>query len=128
MRRVVITGAGSINALGAGVDVFAEGLRAARCGIGSLSLFDTSGYRTSCAAEIRALPDLAWMPQPVRRRASRSDVLALIAAREALLASRLDARAAEMGVVMGATTGGMHSSEEYYRQTLVGAHRRRRTA
>ncbi len=135
MRRVAITGAGTINALGVGVEAFADGLRASRCAIGTLSLFDTAGYRTSCAAEVRALSTPAWLPAAFARHVSRSDLFALIAAREALLAARLysedtdDPRpsgaARRTGVVIGATTGGMHGSEEYYRRSLTGARRQR---
>lgn len=127
MRRVVITGAGSINALGAGVPTFADGLRAARCGIGPLTGFDCSGYRTSCAAQVHELAPPAWLPRSLARRASRSDLFALIAAREALagaglwgeMAAATDARLDDVGVVLGATTGGMHSAEEYYRRAVM---------
>jgi 3-oxoacyl-[acyl-carrier-protein] synthase II len=138
MRRVVITGAGSVNALGAGVDAFEDGLRAARCGIGTLSLFDSAAYRSSCAAEVRGLLPPAWLPRPVARRASRSDLLALIAAREAVFASGLFNDGAQptadcpppddWGVVVGATTGGMHTSEEYVRRELLGLARLPRAA
>jgi 3-oxoacyl-[acyl-carrier-protein] synthase II len=121
MRRVVITGAGTINALGVGVEAFAEGLRATRCAIGTLSLFDTNGYRTSCAAEVRSLAIPSWLPKAVARHASRSDLFALIAAREALVAAGLQpADTEEMGVVIGGTTGGMYGSEEYYRCLVSG--------
>jgi 3-oxoacyl-[acyl-carrier-protein] synthase II len=118
-RRVVITGIGTINALGAGVVACAEGLRAARCGIGPLSLFDTAGYRSGCAAEVRALPFPDDVPRGALRRASRSDQLAVIAAHEALGAARLHGTAAHLGVVLGATTGGMFGSEEYFRRRML---------
>ncbi len=128
MRRVVITGAGSINALGVGVEAFERGLREGRCGIGSISLFDSRAYRSSCAAEVARLSAPPWLPAAVARRASRSDLLALIAAREALENAGLEgsggASRAGIGVVMAATTGGMHSSEEYFRRSLLGAARR----
>lgn len=119
MRRVVITGAGSVNALGMGVDAFADGLRGARCGIATLSLFDAAAYRSSCAAEVRALSAPAWLPRPLARRASRSDLLALTAAREAIDAAGLDGNG-PVGVAIGATTGGMFGSEEQYRRRLCG--------
>ena len=130
MRRVVITGAGSINALGVGLEAFAEGLRSARCGIGTLSLFDGSPYRSSCAAEVSALAVPAWLPTAQARRASRSDLLALHAAYDALASAGLrdtpgarggvSGAGTEIGVVMGATTGGMHASEEYFRRSVLG--------
>jgi len=134
MRRVVITGAGSINALGVGVPVFAAALRASRCGIGALTLFDRDGYRTSCAAQVRALPELAWLPRAVARRSSRSDRFALVAAHEALTGAGLwsdtaapVAQLADVGVVLGGTTGGMHGAEEYYRRMLLQLPQRRRS-
>ncbi len=117
MRRVAVVGAGSINALGVGVEAFADGLRNARCGIASLSLFDGNSYRSSCAAEVRALGAPAWLSRPIARRASRSDLLAAIAAREALAVAGLDG-AADIGIAIGATTGGMFGSEEQYRRHL----------
>jgi len=117
--RVVITGAGSINALGEGVDAFADGLQRGRCGIAALSLFEAAAYRSACAAEVHDLAAPAWLPKPIARRASRSDLLALIAAREAVDGAVL-AGGADVGVVVGATTGGMFGAEEQYRRRLGG--------
>ncbi len=135
LRRVVITGAGSINALGLGVPAFATGLRAARHGIGQLSLFDSTGYRTSYAGEVRDVPRQTWLPPALERHASRSDLFALIAAREALVTAGLWSESAapamgldDVGVVVGATTGGMHSTEEYYRRVVLELPARRRAA
>jgi 3-oxoacyl-[acyl-carrier-protein] synthase II len=117
--RVVITGIGSINVLGVGVDAFADGLRRGRCGIAPLELFDSAAYRSSCAAEVHDLAAPAWLPAAIARRASRSDLLAVIAAREAVDRAGL-AGGAKVGVVVGATTGGMFGSEEQYRRRLGG--------
>ena len=128
MRRVVITGAGTINALGVGVEAFESGLRAARCAIGTVSVFDGGAYRSSCAAEVTDLSAPAWLPSPTARRASRSDLFALIAAREALDGAGLNDAVLELGLAVGATTGGMHSSEEYLRRSLLGLPTLRRRA
>jgi 3-oxoacyl-[acyl-carrier-protein] synthase II len=119
MRRVVITGVGSINALGVGVEAFVDGLRGGRCGVGVLSLFDSTAYRSACAAEVHDLAAPAWLPPPLGRRASRSDLLALIAAREAVGAAGLDGDLSAVGVVVGATTGGMFGSEEQLRRRTL---------
>jgi 3-oxoacyl-[acyl-carrier-protein] synthase II len=117
--RVAITGAGSINALGVGAEAFADGLRDGRCGIAALSLFDATGYRSSCAAEVREVVAPPWLPTAVARRASRSDLFALIAAREALDTAGLEGDA-DIGIAVGATTGGMFGTEEEYRRRLGG--------
>jgi 3-oxoacyl-[acyl-carrier-protein] synthase II len=119
MIRVAITGAGSINAVGAGVDAFARALREGRCGIGPLSLFPTTGHRSETAAEVPNLVPPEWLPRAVRRRASRTAVLALHAAHEALAAANLTAvDQAAAGVVLGTTTGGMPVGELCFRETL----------
>jgi 3-oxoacyl-[acyl-carrier-protein] synthase II len=130
-RRVVITGIGAVSALGVGVDALADGLRAGRCGIGRLSLFDAGGYRASCAAEVRAALSMPWLARASARHLSRSDGFALMAAREALLqAGMADAPPARetFGVVVGATTGGMFGSEEVLRRSLLPGKRLRGAA
>jgi 3-oxoacyl-[acyl-carrier-protein] synthase II len=118
--RTVITGAGTINALGTGTAAFADGLMAGRCAIGTLSLFDPTGYRSRCAAQVDRISPPANLPRSLLRRASRSDLLALIAASEALAqAGRTGGQ--RLGVVVGATTGGMLLAEHYLQQLAAGA-------
>ena len=51
-RRVVITGAGIVTALGNGWAVNAEGFRVGRCAVGPVSLFDVSRQRVKTAAQL----------------------------------------------------------------------------
>lgn len=122
--RVVITGLGSINALGAGVEAFARALRESRGGIGRLSLFDTAEYRSACAAEVRELPIPPALPAKLRRYASRSDLFALIAAQEALESAGLEnGERVDVGVIIGASTGGMFEAEISYRRAMLNGDR-----
>jgi 3-oxoacyl-[acyl-carrier-protein] synthase II len=118
MVRIAITGIGSINALGIGVDAFAEGLRAGRCGIGALTRFAADGYRTACAAEAPEPPPPPGIPPRTAARLSPTTRLALAAAAEAWAGAGL-ADGAACGVVLGTTTGGMAVTEESYRRRLV---------
>lgn len=119
--RVVITGLGSINALGTGVDAFARGLREGRSGIGQIALFDASAYRSRWAAEVRRLDVPPSLPAALSRRASRSDLFALIAAQEAIGAAGLaDADRSRIGVVIGASTGGMFEGESCFEGFMRG--------
>jgi 3-oxoacyl-[acyl-carrier-protein] synthase II len=121
MTRVAITGMGSVNALGTGVEPFAAGLRAGRCGIGSLSIFPRDGFRSQQAAEVRDLSAPPFVPRALARRASRSGLLALVAAEEAWRGAGLEVdRRKEIAVVLGTTTGGMAKGEECYRRLLQG--------
>jgi len=116
MNRVVITGLGSINGLGEGVGAYADGLRSGRSAIRPLTLFDPTGFRSRLAAEVADLAAPPWLSRSVRRHATRSDLLALIAAREAWQQADLpDPARARVGIVLGGTTGGMFESEECVR-------------
>ncbi len=126
-RRVVITGAGTINALGNGVAAFLEGLRSGRSGIGELTAFDSRGFRTKYAAQVNDLRAPHWIPAALRRRASRSDMLALHATREALTTASFPALPDDAGIVIGATTGGMFGGEEYFRRKFLDQARTRRS-
>lgn len=125
MRRIAITGYGTINALGAGADAFERGLRDGRCAIGGLTVLPAEGFRSQVAAEVKEMRLPASIPPPVARRASRTSRLALIAADEALRMAGLDAGDREgMGVALGTTTGGLARGEECYRQTKAGQKQR----
>ncbi len=117
---VVVTGLGTVNALAHSVDAFAAALRAGTCAIGPVTGFDATGYRSRIAAEVTNLEVPGWVPAPLRRRSSRSDLFALVAASEALDGSGLDVAAApeRVGIVLGATTGGMMSAETCLRDRI----------
>ena len=110
--RIAITGAGSINALGVGVEAFAEGLHEGRCGIGELTVFPSAGFRSTMAAEVheRCRPGA---PRSPRAGVARTGPMALTAALEAWWAAGL--RDSGVGVLLGTTTGGMATGEEAYR-------------
>ena len=52
-KRVVITGVGVVTPIGSGKDKFWDALMAGRSGIGLISRFDTSRFKTRIGAEIR---------------------------------------------------------------------------
>ncbi len=123
MRRVVITGIGSWNGFGGGAAVFLDALRNGRCAIGDMTLFPTDGFRTHRAAVAPPTALGEWVPASLDRRLSRSDRMALAAAREAWRDSGIaDAGlgAERIGVVIGATTGGMLEAEDLLRRRRAG--------
>src|SRR5215472_7156382 len=108
--RIAITGYGSINALGVGVEAFAAALREGRCGIGELTLFPSTGFRSTVAAEVREVTAPASLQSELVRGVSRTGLLALCAADEAWRMAAL-ADGGRVGVVIGTTTGGMSGGE-----------------
>jgi len=119
-RRVVVTGLGAVTSLGNDLASTWEGLVAGRCGIGPITLFDASGFRTQLAAEIKELPS-GFEPR-LRRRLSRTDIIGLTAAAEALADAGLDLDREDpsrIGVVLGGGVSGLLDSENYFRDLLA---------
>jgi 3-oxoacyl-[acyl-carrier-protein] synthase II len=121
-RRVVVTGLGAVTALGSDLESTWKSLLEGRCGIGPLTLFDPSRYRTQTAAEIRTIPD-EFLPAARRRRMSRADRLGIVAAREALSFSGIDLAREDpsrIGVVLGGGVSGLLDSEGGFHESLQG--------
>lgn len=115
--RIAITGIGMICALGTEREAVWQRMLAGQCGIGPVSLFDTEGYRSRIAAEVDLSEVKARLTPYQRRRWSRSDMMGVTAAEEAvedagLLDSGLDR--ARVGVLLGAGTGDLVRNESYY--------------
>ena len=116
-KRVAITGIGMICALGTQREAVWEHMLAGHCGIGPVTLFDTEGYRSRIAAEVDLSEVQARFTPYQRRRWSRSDMMGVIAAEEAvqdagLLDSGIDRT--RVGVMLGAGTGDLVRNESYY--------------
>jgi 3-oxoacyl-[acyl-carrier-protein] synthase II len=126
-RRVAVTGIGLISALGLDRESSWRGLCEGRCGIGDLTLFDGSGCRSRKVAEVPRYDEAALFSLRERRRYSRSDQLAIIAATEALADSWLLASGIErssVGIIMGVGTNDLLRGEEYCAEVLARGHRR----
>ena len=52
-NRVVVTGLGAVTPIGTGIDNFWNALLAGRNGIGKITQFDTTGFRSLLAAEVK---------------------------------------------------------------------------
>lgn len=115
--RVAITGIGMICALGTQREAVWEHMLAGHCGVGPVTLFDTEGYRSRVAAEVDLSDVQARYTPYQRRRWSRSDMMGVVAAEEAiedagLLDSGIDRT--RVGVLLGAGTGDLVRNESYY--------------
>jgi 3-oxoacyl-[acyl-carrier-protein] synthase II len=128
-RRVVITGAGIVTALGLDWNSNAAGFRSGRTAFRPVTLFDVSRQRVKAAAEVD-LPDQLPRTRLVQREAARLDRasrLLLLAAHEAWMQSGWEAPE-NLPLVLGTTSGGMSAGEAYYRQATQTPERHRRQA
>jgi len=118
-RRVVVTGAGVITALGCGWKTNAEGFRAGRSAFRPVTLFDVSRQRAKFAAEVDLPHDLppTRLPAKNARRLNRAARLLLAAAHEAWTQAGWQP-GDNLPVVLGTTSGEMSCGESYLRQAL----------
>nr|WP_319948100.1 beta-ketoacyl-[acyl-carrier-protein] synthase family protein [uncultured Shimia sp.] len=118
MKRVVITGAGTINALGHTVPETYEAMREGRCGIGELEMRDVDRLAIKIGGQVRGYKADTCFNRQQLALYDRFTQFALIAAREAVKQSGLEFSgdlAAKSGVVLGTSGGGMQTLDENYR-------------
>lgn len=116
MRRVVITGQGTINALGADVPTTLEAFREGRCGIGKLELRDVDRLSVKIGGQVKGYdPETLFNRQQIALY-DRFTQFTLIAARQALAGMSFSGEdAARAGVVLGTAGGGVNTWDENYR-------------
>ncbi|SFR17059.1 beta-ketoacyl-[acyl-carrier-protein] synthase family protein [Poseidonocella sedimentorum] len=118
MNRVVITGAGTINALGTGVPATLEAMREGRCGIGPLEFRDVERLSIRIGGQVRDYEPEALFNRQQIVLYDRFTQFTLLAAREAIEQSGLTfigELAATSGVVLGTAGGGVSTWDDNYR-------------
>lgn len=118
MKRVVITGAGTINALGQDVPDTLEAMREGRCGISGLEFQDVERLSIRIGGQVKGYEADKRFNRQQLALFDRFTQFALIAAREAIAQSGLEFAgelAARTGVVLGNSGGGMTTLDENYR-------------
>ena len=118
MKRVVITGAGTVNALGLTVPDTLEAMREGRCGIGPLAFQDVERLSIQIGAQVHEFDETKLFNRQQLSLYDRFTQFTLIAAREALAQAGLEFSgelAAKSGVVLGNSGGGMTTLDENYR-------------
>ncbi|WP_417208648.1 beta-ketoacyl-[acyl-carrier-protein] synthase family protein [Antarctobacter sp.] len=118
MKRVVITGAGTINALGQDVPATLEAMREGRCGIGELEFRDVERLAIRIGGQVKGFePETVFNRQQMALY-DRFTQFTLLAAREAVAQSGLEFKgdlADSSGVVLGTSGGGMTTLDDNYR-------------
>jgi nodulation protein E len=118
MRRVVITGAGTINALGHDVPSTLAAMREGRCGIGPLDIRDVERLSVQIGAQVRGYEEQTHFNRQQIALYDRFTQFTLLAARQAMEQSGIvfeGALADRAGVVLGTSGGGLTTQDENYR-------------
>jgi nodulation protein E len=118
MRRVVITGAGTINALAHDVAGTFEALREGRLGIGPLELRDKERLGVQIGAQVHDWDAERHFNRQQIALYDKFTQFTMLAAREAINQAGLsfgDALSLASGVVLGTAGGGVNTWDENYR-------------
>ena len=120
MRRVVITGMGSISALGHDAPTCWQAMREGRSGIATISAVAPALLKAPIAAEVRDFDPLKHFDEKKLILLDRFSQFALVAAREAVAQSGLDFRADGLGdttaVIIGTGVGGENTNDQASRR------------
>ena len=126
--RIAITGAGIICSIGRNKDEVWQSIRESRAGIAKMTRFPGETFPTDLAAEAEAdLTSLSSISHRESRRMSRSDLLGIIAAEEAV--QQAGALPLDRTIVStGTSTGGLLEGESYYFTRLLRGRSRSRSS
>ncbi|QFT92984.1 3-oxoacyl-[acyl-carrier-protein] synthase 2 [Roseovarius sp. THAF9] len=118
MKRVVITGAGTINALGANVPETLQAMREGCSGISELDIRDVDRLAIKIGGQVKGYEPEERFNRQQLALYDRFTQFTLVAAREAIAQAGLKFEgelAARAGVVLGNSGGGMTTLDENYR-------------
>lgn len=111
--RIAVTGVGIVSSLGRSAAGTFERLIKGERGFSEITLFDTQGQRTRLGGEVSAFAVADVVSESEVGRYSRTDALALCAARDALESAGLvGSDRGPISIATGVTTAGMRESEE----------------
>jgi 3-oxoacyl-[acyl-carrier-protein] synthase II len=116
-RRVVITGVGAVTPVGNTADEFWAALVEGRSGIGPLTRFDSTGYATRIAGEVKGFDSLRYIDKKDDRKfdlfLKYAVACAVMAVEDAgLKTDRVDAT--RFGVLVGSGIGGIETLLDNY--------------
>ena len=116
-RRVVITGIGMVTPVGIGRERTWAALLNGENGIGPVTLCDTTDLASRVAGEVTDFDPLDFIDRKQARRMDRFTQLALAASGEAIdhAGIDIDARADEIGCIIGCGIGGIQTLEEQFK-------------
>ena len=117
MRRVVITGTGTVNPLARDVAGTYAALREGRCAIGPLDIRDVERLTVRIGAQIKSWDAGAQFSRADLSLMDPFSQYAVVAARQAVVQSGLafDDLAETTGVIIGSAGGGLQTTDDSYR-------------
>jgi len=120
-RRVVVTGMGLVIPTGIGVKTAWKNVCEGKSGIGLLTRFDTNGFETKIAAEVKNFNPELYIDKKEIKKMDLFIHFAIAATKEALEDAQLaitPENSEQIGVIVGTGLGGLPSLERYHKILL----------
>ncbi len=120
-RRVVITGVGLVIPIGIGTETAWKNVCEGRSGIGPLTRFDSNGFETKIAGEVKGFNPEAYIEKKEIKKTDLFVQYALAATKEALENAQLKIspeNCERIGVIVGTGLGGLPTLEKYHQILL----------
>ncbi len=114
MRRVVITGMGTVNPLGQSVSEFWDNIKANKNGISYIDQFDTEGFPVKVVGAVKDFDNSKYIDKKDAKRMDRFTQFALCSAKQALEMAGSDFKDVDpfrAGVIIGVGIGGLNLTE-----------------
>ncbi|QPH40041.1 beta-ketoacyl-ACP synthase II [Pedobacter endophyticus] len=118
MKRVVVTGLGAITPLGNTVETFWGNILAGKSGVGPITKFDTSKFKTHFAAEVKDFHPESFLDKKEARKYDTFTQYAIASTDQAIKDAGLDFTTmnddelAEVGVIWATGNGGISTFEQ----------------
>ena len=115
LKRVVVTGIGSVSPIGLTATETWENMKNGVSGAAPITHFDASQFKTQFACEVKGFDPAQYFDRKETRKLDICQQFALVAAREAIADSGMNLDEEdkdEIGVILGVGIGGLHTFEE----------------
>ncbi len=115
LKRVVVTGLGTITPLGNTLAETWEGLLNGKSGAGPITHFDASKFKTQFACEVKNFDASLYVDRKEARKCDRYSLLAIGAAKQAIEDAAMDLESEDkdrIGVIFAAGIGGIQTFED----------------
>lgn len=115
LKRVVVTGLGTITPLGNTLAETWEGLLNGKSGAGPITHFDASKFKTRFACEVKNFDASLYVDRKEARKCDRYSLLAIGAAKQAIEDAAMDLESEDkdrIGVIFAAGIGGIQTFED----------------
>jgi 3-oxoacyl-[acyl-carrier-protein] synthase II len=115
LKRVVVTGIGTLTPIGNNLDDYWNGLLNGVSGAAPITLFDASKFKTRFACEVKGFEPTNFMDRKEARKLDRFAQLALVASDMAVADAKIDKDtmdADRIGVIFASGIGGLNTFQE----------------